>query len=62
MINPKRLETDIYRLFSKKHGLKINKEASVHLVEFFNQVEVDQENVMETLDFIAKEWIKEYGE
>ena len=57
----KRLETEIFRVLSKKHGLKINREASAFLVSFFNQFQVDQENLQENLDFIAKEWIHEHS-
>ena len=57
----KRLETDIFRVLSKKHGLKINREASSYLVDFFTDFNVDQENLLENLDYIAKEWISEHS-
>ena len=57
----KRLEIEIFRILSKKHGLKINREATSFLVSFFNAYQIDQENLQENLDFIAKEWIHEYS-
>jgi hypothetical protein len=57
----KRLETEIFRVLSKKHGLKINSEAVKFLSSFFIQHGVDLSNVQDNLDIIAREWIQDHS-
>ncbi|KAJ3304350.1 hypothetical protein HDV03_002831 [Kappamyces sp. JEL0829] len=48
---------EIFKSLSKKHGLKINNDAINYLAGFFKENGVDQENLQDSLDFIAREWI-----
>ncbi|KAJ3329475.1 hypothetical protein HDU91_003852 [Kappamyces sp. JEL0680] len=51
------MEMEIFKSLSKKHGLKINNDAINYLASFFKENGVDQENLQDSLDFIAREWI-----
>jgi hypothetical protein len=56
-----RLETEIFRILSKKHGLKTNMAITKMISSFCKEREVDQENLQQFLDLVATEWIQTSG-
>lgn len=55
------LQKQIYTILSKKHGLKMSLASLKFLVEIFGGAHLGPDALMESLDFVAVEYVKQIG-
>jgi hypothetical protein len=53
-------ERAILRIFSKRHGLQLNKQGSDYLVQVLSELALDtsDQHLLDSLDFIAKAYLQ----
>ena len=61
VVTSKTINQTIYRVLTKKHGLKITAEASKYLIQVFQNAGIDLDNLKATLDYIVQQYILQYG-
>jgi hypothetical protein len=55
------LQTTIFRVLSKKHGMKISPEASKYLIDIFTEAQLDGQGLSESLDYLAQQYVSTFG-
>jgi hypothetical protein len=55
-----KMKNEIYRILSRKHGLKLTSSAAAYLEELYSDVD-DVKALHESLDYLAKQYVQQEG-
>jgi hypothetical protein len=54
------MKNEIFRILSRKHGLKLTSSSAVYLEDLFSDVN-DLKTLHENLDYLAKQYVQQEG-
>jgi DNA polymerase III delta subunit len=57
-LTDKQLNQHIFRIITKKHGLKITNEAIQYLKSMFTETDLEVGGLIESLDYIAQQYVQ----